>query len=133
MFGTEVQVELSSLFESALVLKSLDGGGFVAVVGNGSFGALLESTEIELLKLDGELVDVEFILGSLGEADLELNWDDISERVSAWSSDRKVDVPDLRFVSNLVLKDGDRYGDFDRRLSFNIFGDWYADRFNREP
>jgi len=102
VFETEVQVEFSSLFESAIVLKSLDGGGFVAVVGNGSFGALLESTEIELLKLDGELVDVEFILGSLGEADLELNWDDVSECVSFWSSDGKVDVPDFRFVSNLV-------------------------------
>jgi len=102
VFGTEVQVELSSLFESALVLKSLDGGGFVAVVGNGSFRALLESSETELLKLDGELVDLEFILGSLGEADLELNWDHVSECVSFRSPDGKVDLPDFRFVSNLV-------------------------------
>ena len=88
-----------------LLLESLGGGNFIAVVSNGCLGALLEGAKVEFLKLDRELVDLNFVLGGLGEANSELDRDNVSEWVSTRSSDRKVDVPNLGLISNHLRKD----------------------------
>ena len=96
-----------------LLLESLGGGDFIAVAGDGCLGALLEGAKVEFLKLDRELVDLNFVLGGLREADFELDGNDVSEWVAARSSDREVDVPNLGLISYHLRKDREWCGDFD--------------------
>jgi len=73
----------------------MDAFIFVAVVGGSYFGTLLEGAKFELLKLDCELVDLKFVLGSFGEIDLELDRDNVSEWVTTWSFHGEFDVVDF--------------------------------------
>jgi len=115
-----------------LLLKRLDCSGFIAVVGDCSLGALLESTELEFLKLDCKFVDLNFVFGRPWEADFELSGDFISEWVTTWTSDRKIDIPDLGFISDHVWKDGEGDGDLDGLLALDFVSDWNVDNINRK-
>jgi len=88
-FGAERDTEVSLL---VLILQNVEADNLIAVVGSSDFGTLLEGTEFELLKLDCELVDLKFVLGSFGEVDLELDRDNVSEWVATWSFHGKFDV-----------------------------------------
>jgi hypothetical protein len=112
------------------LLEVLDGSCLVTIVGNGCLGALLERTKIEFLELNGKLVDLDFVFGWLWEADSDLNRNDVSEWVAFWSLDSEVDVPDLGFVSNNILSDGEWDSNLDSLLSLDFFSDWNIDNIN---
>jgi len=116
-FETEVDAGCSLLglllSKLDLLLKSLDAGGLITVVASGSPGTLLKGAEVELLKLDCKLVDLELVLRSFGETDLELNGDDVSERVATWSPNREVDVPNLVHIRNHAWEDREGCSDLD--------------------
>lgn len=109
-FGAESDTDASLL---VLILQNIEADNFIAVVGGSYFGTLLEGAEVELLKLDCELVDLKFVLGSFGEVDLELDRDNVSEWVTAWSLHGKLDVINFGFIGEEDCLDCEWYRNLD--------------------
>jgi len=105
----------------------LDGGGLIAAVFFGCFGALLEASKVHLVQLDSKLVDLELVNLVVREGDFQLNWDDFAEGLSLWSSEGQVDGVDLVVVRLNMGEDSQGDGHLHGGLALDFLFNWDVD------
>jgi len=79
------------------------------------------------VQLDCKLVDFELVNLGNWQGDFELDWDDLTEGLSLWSSESEVNGVNLVIICLNMRLDSQWDADFHRALALDFLLDWDTD------